>query len=234
MKNKLSKKTKQSILLFFSALIIGLIPLSLCLFPVFSAPWNDSVMKKEMPYFLSGKNAEKGSFENPYNAKKSINIIYEDYQYFPKKNNHAKGDFKITLKSVIKGNKAYKYLKTLDKENIKPEKGYQWLVLKFDIKYKDGNIKNDFDASYLINPYSNFFNSEQEKITSFSKYRPLFGNKEYTNNILRTGISLKETKSLWTAIMVKDDWFPIYYRICTGYTGKGEDKAPVYEWFKIK
>lgn len=276
MKNKLSKKTKYSILLLITELMIELISVPLCLFLIFSAAGNNYSTKTEMPHFLSGNNkyiygtedtgstgdvtepeetedpdnpdeenppeeenppkekpSEKGSFENPYNAKKAINISYEDYQYFPSKSDYAKGDFNISLKGVLKGNKAYKYLKELDNNNVKPKKGYQWLVLKYEIKYKKGNIKNNFNASYLINPYSNFFTSKQKKITSFSKYKPLFGSKEFTHNIIRSSISQKETKSLWTAIMVKDDWFPIYYRICTGYTGKGENKAPVFEWFKI-
>lgn len=194
-------------------------------------PNSENPSKEEDP--PKEKPSKKGSFENPYNAKKTISISYEDYDYFPSEDKHAKGDFKITLKGTLKGTKAYKFLKAFDESNAKPKKGYQWLVLKYEIKYKKGSIKKDFDASYLINPYNNFFSCKQKKITSFSKYKPSLGNREYTHNIMRAKISQNETKTLWTAIMVKDDWFPVYYRICTDYTEKEGHKTPVYEWFKI-
>lgn len=273
MKKKLSKETKQSIILSIIELAVEFISVPFCIALIIFALGNgitDKTDMVEMPDFKAMGTAEiktettekgetapdnpdnpdnenppgedippekkpspKGSFENPYNAKKTIHISYEDYKYFPAADKYAKGDFRVTLKGVLKGKKAYKFLKALDKGNAKPKEGCQWLVLKYEIKYKKGNIKKDFDASYLINPYNNFFSADKEKITSFSEYKPLFGSKEYTHNITRTEISRKETKTLWTAIMVKNDQLPVYYRISTGYTEKEGDKVPEYKWFKI-
>lgn len=173
----------------------------------------------------------KGSYENPYNAKKAVTITFEDRNY-QGKNKHVKGQFKVKLKTVIKGKKAASYLKKLSSQNPKAPSGSQWIVLSYKITYKKGTVKS-IDPSYLINPYSNFYDSKCEKITSFKDYKPNFGKKEFTINILRVEIPKKKTKNLCTALLVKNNRLPVSYRICTGYEKKDGKSIPVYEWFKI-
>ena len=72
----------------------------------------------------------KGTWDNPFPADSKQKVTYEDYEYYPKKNLHAKGKFKVVLTDYLTGNKAWNFLYKKSKDNLPAKDGYQWIVLK--------------------------------------------------------------------------------------------------------